>query len=204
MRLRLFPSETRSLKLLTGMSELLQRAVTTAAELISAPVTERTALREEIKENLHEVDDKTYTLLTHLRTSFINPLPREDLFTFSRHLRASIGAVDNAAGLIPEAIPMRSTSLAELLELMEQQAKVLRKVFAHLAQLDDVEDDWLDLMRLTTRGRHAIRNWKCEISETTRVQTALSQTMLLDDLREAHYELIQAMNHLGTILVKES
>ena len=204
MRLRLFPSEARSLKLLAGMSELLYEAIGSAAQLISAPATERTALREAIKENLNEVDDKTYTLLTHLRTSFINPLPREDLFTFSRHLRASIGAVSNAAGLIPDAIPMRSTSLPELLELLGQQAKVLRKVFAHLAQLDNVEDDWLDLMGLTTRGRHTIRTGKLEISETTRVQTALSQTMLLDDVREAQYELIQAMNHLGTILVKES
>ena len=204
MRLRLFPSEAKSLKLLSGMSELLHQAISSAAELISAPATERTALREAIKENLNEVDDKTYTLLTHLRTSFVNPLPREDLFTFSRHFRAAIGAVDNAAGLIPEAIPMRSTSLAELLELLGQQAKVFRKVFAHLAQLDNIEDDWLDLMRLTTRGRHAIRNWKREVSETTRVQTARAQTMLLDDRREAQYELLQAVNHLGTILVKES
>ena len=51
-----------------------------------------------------------FALLTHMRTSFLNPLPREDMYTLSRFLNEAMEKLDAAAELV---LPLQARTAAQ-------------------------------------------------------------------------------------------
>jgi hypothetical protein len=202
--LRFFPSETRSLSLLTSLADVLREALATTSELFSAEEAGADALRERLEALELKSTDLHYALLTHLRTSFVNPLPREDLYTFSRHLARSIGFVASAGSSLPHAADRRTDRVTELLEILGRQADLGRKALAGLGRLEDLEDLWLDLLRLSSRSRRTQRAWQLDQAGESRIASVITQQVLARDLQGAADALLGFTDHLGHVLVKES
>jgi uncharacterized protein Yka (UPF0111/DUF47 family) len=205
VRLRFFPSETRSLELLTSLAGVLEESLDITAHLLG-PEQPGPELRK--LESLElQAGDLHYALLTHLRSSFVNVLPREDLYDFSRELHTAVSAVVGAAPLVPETADSKSTPserLPELLEILGQQAGLARAALSGLGRLESLEDSWLDLLRLGSRARRARRDWLLEIADLPKASTGLRRQVLADELERASAALGGFADRLGHVLVKES
>lgn len=204
MSLRFFPSETRSLELLTSLSDVLREALAGASELLAADEDGVKPLRERIDALEMKATDLHYALLTHLRTSFVNPLPREDLYAFSRLLARAVSAVAAAASGLPETADRRSERVTELLEILGRQADLIRKVMAGIGRLESLEDLWLDLLRLSSRARRTQRAWLLDQAGIQKIATVIPQQVLSRDLQSAADAMLGFADHLGHVLVKES
>lgn len=210
MSLRLFPSETRSLDLLTSLASVLQDAITTDAELLGAAEDERRTLAARLDALELKANDLHYALLTHLRSSFVNPLPREDLYDFSRLLQTATSAVVAAGPLLRPAYDTAGATsgsddpVPEVLEVMERQVDLARTALAGLGRLESIEDTWLDMLRLDSRARRAHREWLLRLADLPKASTALRRRVPATELERAASALRSFADQLGHVLVKES
>ena len=205
MKFSLFPLETRSLELLLNLCREVQSSVQTLAELLGAPEADRDGLSAKLHASETRATDLHYALLTHLRTSFVNPLPREDLYTFSRLLHESVEQLGGVGELMLQAEPSRlSRRAAEQLEMLGRQADLVGDAIGGLRHLDDLEDTWLQLVRLAKRAERTHRAWIGEISELQKNSTVIKFRSLAEGLITAVRTLRQVADHLGRVLVKES
>ena len=204
MSLRFFPSETRSLTLLTSQADVLRESLSKLSELLSADEDGARAARQRLEALELRATDLHYGLLTHLRTSFVNPLPREDLYTFSRFLGRAVGAADSAGASLPQAAGRHTARVTELLEILERQTSLARAALAGLGKLEDLEDTWLDILRLGSRARRTHRSWLVDLGHETKLAGFVEQRVLAEDLRSLSDALLGFADHLGHVLVKES
>jgi uncharacterized protein Yka (UPF0111/DUF47 family) len=205
VRLRFFPSETRSLELLTSLASVLQESLEITSPLLLPGRTDQELRKLEALEV--QAGDLHYALLTHLRSSFVNVLPREDLYDFSRSLYTAVSAVVGAAPVLPEAASNRTSTsdrLPELMEILEQQVGLARSALIGLGQLESLEDSWLDLLRLVSRARRAHRDWLLEIADLPKASTGMRRQVLANELGRASAALSAFADRLGYVLVKES
>lgn len=210
MSLRLFPSETRSLDLLTSLAAALRDAITTDAELLGAAEEDRRTLASRLTSLETRADDLHYALLTHLRSSFVNPLPREDLYEFSRQLHSAVSFVVAAGPTLQPAHDSAGAGagaddpVPELLEIMSRQVDLARQALAGLGKLESIEDTWLDLVRLDARSRRAHRTWMLHLADLPKASTALARQVPAAELGRAAAALRGFADQLGHVLVKES
>lgn len=204
MSLRFFPSETRSLTLLTSLADVLREALSKTSELLSADEDEARSARQRLATLELKASDLHYALLTHLRTSFVNPLPREDLYIFSRLLGRAVGWADSAGTSLPQAASRHTERVTEILEILGRQTDLARKALAGLGNLQDLEDVWLDILRLGSRARRTHRAWLSELAQEAKLSTVIEQQVLARDLQALSDSMLAFADHLGHVLVKES
>ncbi|MCE3245044.1 MAG: hypothetical protein K0S72_1172, partial [Arthrobacter sp.] len=90
MKLRLFPQEPAGLNLLSQQAHQIVLGSGTLAEILGAPASEHDRLVEDMHNHEAKSAELQFALLTHMRTSFVNPLPREDMYGMSLCLNAAM------------------------------------------------------------------------------------------------------------------
>ena len=113
MKLRLFPQEKAGLAILAKMATEGVSAVHALSELLGTAPTDFEDLAEQLRTSEAHSTELFVALLTNMRTSFVNPLPREDLFALGRRLNEASEALTGAAELIAlhqlDRIPARAS-----------------------------------------------------------------------------------------------
>ncbi|GAB3662982.1 hypothetical protein GCM10027591_14090 [Zhihengliuella somnathii] len=205
MKFSLFPQETRSLTLLGELCTTIQDCVQALSEVLGV-------LSEGNEDQLATLDraeihalDTHYALLTQLRTSYVTPVPREDLYTFSRLLHDTVGELRSVGDLMTSAdLKWISHRAAEQLELIGRQASLTTTALGSLDRLDDLEDTWLQLMRLNKRVGRTHHAWVGETADLQRSSTIIRHRAVADQMLAAATRLHAVADHLGRVLVKES
>ena len=136
----------------------------------------------------------------------ISPLPREDMYTFSRllhetmeHLRG-IGELINTLGSTP-----LSERAAEQLELNLAARRARRALGWNISRSSyDLEDNWLQMMQYSKRAARTHLVWIDEISNFSKASTIHKHQRVADHLLLTANSLRQFSDHLGRVLVKES
>lgn len=205
MKFRLFPVETRGLGLLQQLGEIVRQGVETLSELLGAPAGDQQGLIRELEQFEQRATDLHHAVLTHLRTSYVNPLPREDLYTFSRLLNDAVAELAGAGDLmVTTSVAGISRRAAEQLEMLGRQSEMTNDALGKLQHPDDLEDAWLQMIRLGRRARRTHRAWLGEISELSKASTILRHRAVAEQLLAAVDSLHALADHLGRVLVKES
>lgn len=205
MKFRLFPVETRGLGLLQQLGEIVRQGVETLSELLGAPAGDQQGLIRELEQFEQRATDLHHAVLTHLRTSYVNPLPREDLYTFSRLLNDAVAELAGAGDLmVTTSVAGISRRAAEQLEMLGRQSEMTNDALGKLEHPDDLEDAWLQMIRLGRRARRTHRAWLGEISELSKASTILRHRAVAEQLLAAVDSLHALADHLGRVLVKES
>lgn len=205
MKFSFFPSETRGLELLRELASEVQASVHLLAQMLGATATDRPPLIEELAEAEVRATDLHYAVLTHLRTSYVNPLPREDIYTFSRLLHEAVEQLNGAGDLIGHtgSAPL-SARAAEQLELIGRQAELTAEALSQLQRLDDLEDNWLELVRISKRAHRTHRAWIGELGELHKASTIIKHRSVAEQFLASVQSLRAVADHLGRVLVKES
>lgn len=205
MKFRLFPVETRGLELLQQLGAIVRQCVETLSELLGAPADGQDQLIRELEQFEQQATDLHHAVLTHLRTSYVNPLPREDLYTFSRLLSEAVGELTGAGDLMVKTSAAGiSRRAAEQLEMLGRQSEMTNEALGKLQHPDDLEDAWIQMIRLSRRSRRTHRAWLGEIAGLSKASSILRQRAVADQLQAAVASLRAVADHLGRVLVKES
>ncbi|MHA7175090.1 DUF47 domain-containing protein [Arthrobacter sp. Sr24] len=205
MKLRLFPQETAGLQALAQMSDQILAGTQTLAELLGAGRSGFGPLTESLRKQEAESTANFATLLTTMRTSFINPLPREDLYTLGQLLNETSEFLTGAGELIGLYVLDRiPTRMSDQLEILARQAELTSTAMKSLNDLDSLEDYWLEVLRLAKRADHTHRVVVAELLESHSATTFTKYRSLSDQLAAASRQMRTVATQVGSIIVKES
>jgi uncharacterized protein len=205
MKLSLFPQDTKSLELLAQTAAELMAGVKTLSEILGAPADDYDKLSEELHDRDSNVSRLLFALLTNLRTSFVNPLPREDMFQLSLHLVNTFEHLDATAELIAlNRVKRLSARASEQLEVIGRMSEMTREAMPRLNSLEDLDEYCIEMIRLAKRAERTHRVWVSELLSDHKGATLARHRDVADQLVAATKTLRQASHHVGQILVKES
>ena len=205
MKLRLFPQEPAGLNLLAQLARQIVLATGTMSEILGAPASENERLVEDMHNHEAKCAELHFALLTHMRTTFVSPLPREDMYALSRYLNEAMEKLDAAAELVSlyklDRLPKRA---ADQLEIISRQAELTVDAMRNLDNLDDLEDYWIEILRLAKRAERSHRVWIADmLNEMKSVRYARTRD-IADELVGVTRDMRRIATQVGSIIVKES
>jgi uncharacterized protein len=205
VKLRLFPQEPAGLNLLSQMARQIVLATGTFAEIMGVPAEEHGPLVEAMHDHDAKSAELHFALLTHMRTSFVNPLPREDMYALSRYLNEAMEKLDGAAELVAlyklDRLPKRAT---DQLEIISRQAELTADAMARLNNLDDLEDYWIEILRMAKRAERTHRVWVADMLKDMKAAQYARNRDVANQLVEVTKDMRRIATQVGSIIVKES
>ena len=205
MKLRFFPQEPVGLNLLSTMARQIMLATGTLSEIIGVPASEHARLLEDMHNHEAKSAELHFALLTHMRTSFVNVLPREDMYALSRFLNEAMEKLDAAAELISlyrlERLPKRA---ADQLEIISRQAELTVEAMRQLNNLDELEDYWIEILRLSKRAERTHRVWMADMLNDMKWAPYVRNRDIANQLVEVTRDMKRLATQVGSIIVKES
>ena len=205
MKLRLFPQEPAGLNLLAQLASQIVLATGTLSEILGAPASENARLVEDMHNHEAKSAELHFALLTHMRTSFVNPLPREDMYALSRHLNEAMEKLDAAADMVSlyklDRLPKRA---ADQLEIISRQAELTVDAMRRLDNLDDLEDYWIEVLRLSKRAERSHRVWVADMLNEMKSTRYARTRDIAEQLVDVTRDLRKVATQVGSIIVKES
>lgn len=205
MKLRLFPQEKAGLEILARMASEAVTGTHLLSELLGAAPADFESLAEQVRASEAASTDLFTALLTNMRTSFVNPLPREDLYTLGRRLNEASEAVTGAAEVIAlyrlDRIPARAS---DQLEILTRQAELTAEAMRRLDNLDDLEEFWIQVLRLSKRAQRSHRVFDSELLRDLTPTSYARYRVLASALVDVSAAFRHVATAVGSIIVKES
>ncbi len=205
MKLRLFPQETAALELLADLAQQSVLAVQVLSEMFGAPREEHERIFEELMHIDRRATELQRSLLTQLRTSFVNPLPREDLLDLSEGLGAAMEHLVAVGEItLVNRLDRPAREASDQLEIVNRQAELTVGAMRGLGQLDDLEDYWIEMIRLAKRANHTHRLWGANAMRELSLSAYARSIEMARALLDAAHALKDVGANVGRIIVKES
>lgn len=205
MKFRLFPQETAGLELLASMAQQSVLGVQTLSEMFGARRADYEQLVDTLTANDARCTELSRTLLTQLRTSFVNPLPREDLLILSESLSETTGHLLAVGELMQlHAIDRLPSEAADLLGIVGRQTELTVGAMRSLSRLEDLEDYWLEMVRLARRAEHTYRVWSANALRELSIGHFARTVEVARALVDAVHSLQAVAIQVGRIIVRES
>jgi uncharacterized protein Yka (UPF0111/DUF47 family) len=205
VKLRLFPQEPAGLNLLAQLASQIVLATGTLSEILGAPASENARLVEDMHNHEAKSAELHFALLTHMRTSFVNPLPREDMYALSRYLNEAMEKLNAAADMVSlyklDRLPKRA---ADQLEIISRQAELTVDAMRRLDNLDDLEDYWIEVLRLSKRAERSHRVWVADMLNEMKSTRYARTRDIAEQLVDVTRDLRKVATQVGSIIVKES
>jgi uncharacterized protein Yka (UPF0111/DUF47 family) len=205
VKLRLFPQEPAGLNLLAQLARQIVLATGTMSEILGAPASENERLVEDMHNHEAKCAELHFALLTHMRTTFVSPLPREDMYALSRYLNEAMEKLDAAAELVSlyqlDRLPKRA---ADQLEIISRQAELTVDAMRNLDNLDDLEDYWIEILRLSKRAERSHRVWVADMLNEMKPARFARTRDIADELVGVTRDMRRIATQVGSIIVKES
>jgi predicted phosphate transport protein (TIGR00153 family) len=208
VKFSLRPTEGAFYELFSRASLNLVRGTDLLTEL-ALPGADVQSVSERLVEVEHDSDQITHDLYKKINTSFITPFDREDIYKLGSqlddvmdHLEA-VGSLLYLYGLTK--LPALPREMHELIDVLDQQAKVTAEAMPRLQSMKNLEDYWIECNRLENEGDRAYRMLLVRLfSGEYDALTVLKMKEVADELEAACDAFEHVANTVETIAVKES
>ncbi len=208
MRIKIRPSDDTFYDFFTRAAENLVKGTALLSEL-ALPGADASSIGERLVEVEHDSDHITHDLYNKINSSFITPFDREDIYKLGSglddvmdHLEA-IGTFVYLYGL--SSLPALPREMLEIIDVLDQQAKVTAEAMPRLKSMRDLKDYWVECNRLENEGDRAYRMLLVRLfSGEYDALTVLKMKEVADELEAACDAFEHVANTVETIAVKES
>lgn len=194
-----------SLEHLAALSESLGAAVDRVAQMLGSTTGQSADLEVALNSIDADATSRHMALMTSLRSAFISPLPRQDLYQFSDLLNRAVEQVCNAGLLIRATEQFRLPAPAmDLLEILGRQAELFTAATGQFRDLDALEETWIQMQRACKRADRILTTWISGMSGDLLQRTYHQQREVAHSLESTVGTLRDLVSHLGRVLVRES
>ena len=208
MRLKLRPNDDSFYDFFTKAAENLVRGTELLTEL-AMPKADVQSVSERLVEVEHDNDALTHELYNRINSSFVTPFDREDIYRLGSglddvmdHLEA-VGSLIYLYGLTK--LPALPREMHELVDVLDQQAKITADAMPRLRSMRDLDDYWVEINRLENEGDRAYRMLLVRLfSGEYDALTVLKMKEVADELEAACDAFEHVAHTIETIAVKES
>ncbi len=159
MKFSFRPTEGAFYELFTRAAQNLVRGTELLNEL-ALPGVDVQSVSERLTEVEHDSDQITHELYKKINSTFITPFDREDIYRLGSllddvmdHLEA-VGNLLYLYGLTE--LPALPREMHELVNVLDQQAKLTAEAMPRLKSMKDLEDYWIECNRLENEGDRII------------------------------------------------
>jgi uncharacterized protein len=208
VRIKIRPNDDTFYDYFTKAAENLVKGTALLSEL-ALPGADVPSIAERLVEVEHDSDSATHELYNKINSSFITPFDREDIYRLGSglddvmdHLEA-IGTFVYLYGL--SSLPALPREMLEIIDVLDQQAKVTAEAMPRLKTMRDLKDYWVECNRLENEGDRAYRMLLVRLfSGEYDALTVLKMKEVADELEAACDAFEHVANTVETIAVKES
>lgn len=201
----LLAPDTASVEHLTALAEGLGSAVDQVAQLMGASAATAAEIEVELQDLDSAASARHMALLTSLRSSYITPLPRQDLYLMAEGLNNTVEKVCNAGLLIMATEQFRLPAEAlDILENLGRQAELLKDAVVQFRDLDALEETWIQLQRNSKRAERVMVEWIAGMTGDLLQRSYNRQREAAHAVEAAIMAVRQITIHVGGILVQES
>jgi uncharacterized protein len=208
VRIKIRPTDDTFYDYFTRSAQNLVKATALLSEL-GLPGADAQSIGERLVEVEHDSDSITHELYNKINSSFITPFDREDIYRLGSglddimdHLEA-IGTFVYLYGL--SSLPALPREMLEIIDVLDQQAKVTADAMPRLRSMKDLSDYWVECNRLENDGDRAYRMLLVRLfSGEYDALTVLKMKEVADELEAACDAFEHVANTVETVAVKES
>ncbi|GAA1177656.1 DUF47 domain-containing protein [Nesterenkonia xinjiangensis] len=196
---------SQAVELLTDIGREVRTGVNLLSQLLGMPAADRRPLRDELIGLEGTAMDLHFNLMTHIRSVFLTPLPREDIYALSRLLNRTLEHVVAAGDLIiaRESLTLPRQS-SDQLETLGRQVDLTVDALARLDDFDHLEEYWIQIQRLTKQANRTHREWLTSSDSAFQPNIALQQAQIATAMLQAVESLRKVSTTAGSIIVRES
>ncbi|MCR8675199.1 hypothetical protein NWP10_05165 [Micrococcus sp. HG099] len=197
--------DTPALRHIVDLAEALRRSVHLVAQVAGArgPEADRTA--RELEDLDAASTASLMSFLTALRSAYVTPLPRQDLYRLAGGVHAATQRVVSAGVLIQRAdLEHLPAHALDVLETVGRQAELLGRSTTELRDLDALETTWMQLLRASRRTERVMVQWLADLGMDLLQRDFNRQREVAWALQSALEALGRVNTDLGMVLVRES
>lgn len=205
MAFRIFPEDERVTDLLVQMAQ----CVLTAVEQLSEHLGQIDKVWELPITDLLDTEDRCtnlyFSLMTTTRSSYVVPIPRQDVYVLGHWLLRAVQSLVACAEFHRQYKVERPSSHAtEQLAVIQHMAHMTLKAMGRLASLEELDDYWFEMIRLTRQSECTQRTYRASLLDEYKAAQAIRRMDTAQQLFDAAQALGQVSAEVGRILVAES
>lgn len=202
---RLVTRDTPALRHMADLAEALHRSVHLVAQVAGTRGPEADRAARELEELDSSSSATLMAFLTALRSAYVTPLPRQDLYRLASGVHATTRRVVAAGVLIQRAdLEELPTHALDVLETVGRQAELLARGAAEMRDLDALEATWMQLLRASRRTERIMVEWLADLGMDLLQRDYNRQREVAWALHAALEALSRVNMDLGMVLVRES
>jgi uncharacterized protein len=176
---------------------------------LTLPDADTQSISERLSDLEHDSDSVTHSLYNKINSSFVTPFDREDIYRLGSglddvmdHLEAT-GTFVYLYGL--SELPALPREMNEMIDILDQQAKVTADAMTRLKSMSDLSDYWVECNRLENEADRAYRMLLVRLfSGEYDALTVLKMKEVADELEAGCDAFEHVANTVETIAVKQS
>lgn len=196
---------SQAAELLTNTAREVRSGVQLLAQLLGLPEAEREALREELLTLEGNAMNLHFNVMTHMRSVFLTPLPRQDIYSLSQQLNRTMEHVVAAGDFLISRNRLKlSPQSSEQVETLTRQVDLTIGALSRLDDFDQLEDFWIQMQRLAKQANRTHREWIISTDGAFQPNIALQQTQVAEALLSAAEAQRTVAITAGSIIVRES
>lgn len=197
--------DTPALRHMADLAEALHRSVHLVAQVAGTRGPEADRAARELEELDSSSSATLMAFLTALRSDYVTPLPRQDLYRLASGVHATTRRVVSAGVLIQRAdLEELPTHALDVLETVGRQAELLARGAAEVRDLDALEATWMQLLRASRRTERVMVEWLADLGMDLLQRDYNRQREVAWALHAALEALSRVNMDLGMVLVRES
>lgn len=197
--------DTPALRHMADLTLTLGRAVQTVAQVPGSHGRELDRVEQDLLALDASASASLMAFLTALRSAFVTPLPRQDLYLLAGGVHSAVQRVVGAGILIQRAgLEEMPSQALDVLETLGRQAELLRQATGQLRDLDSLEDTWMQLLRASRRTDRIMVDWLADLGRDLLQRDFNRQREVAWALQAALDALGRVNTDLGMVLVRES
>ncbi|HIY85390.1 MAG TPA: hypothetical protein H9822_02955 [Candidatus Yaniella excrementavium] len=202
---RLFSADESGAAQVRSLAKLLVESVDLITQMFGASPETGTELDAKLDNLNARASRNTSTMLTALRSSYLTPLPREDLYLLGTWINRAVEAVTITGTIIHATRQYRLPARAgDVLEILIRQADLVLDAAEQLDQVDDLESTWMHLERLTHQAHRALVTWRLTDADELLARHYYRQQEVARSLESTFMTIREFCTQLGRILVRDS